>query len=77
MCSINSTPLPTTRASFDIDLSVPWALKNFPTVSSYLPSLDGSDKESITTLLSSVFGGLAILYEVIPKLQGIFTGVGC
>ena len=29
------------------------------------------------TLLSSVFGGLAILYEVVPKLQGFFTGVGC
>lgn len=33
--------------------------------------------ESIRSLLSSVFGGLAILYEVVHKLQGFFTGVGC
>ena len=77
MCNTNSTPLCTTHASSDTSLSVPRALKSFPLVSSYLPSLDGSDKESIMTLLSSVFGGLAILYEVIPKLQGFFTRAGC
>lgn len=32
-------------------------------------------KESIRTRFSFVFGGLALLYEVIPKLQCFFTGI--
>lgn len=52
-------------------------LKDFLLVSSYLPSHDGLEKKSIMTLPSPVFGGLAILYEVIPEVQGFFARAGC
>lgn len=76
MFNTNSAPLRTTHASFDTSLSVPRALKNFPLVSSYVQALMVQTK-SLLWLFSPVFGGLAILYEVVPKLQGFFTGVGC
>lgn len=49
------------------------AFKHFPQASSHLPSLVGA--ESIRILFSSVFGALALLYEIIPKLRGFFTRI--